>query len=236
MYINKISKMILIFFIYSLIGWIWESTFKSIRQKKFINRGFLNGPWLPIYGFGALIIITVTFQFRRNNILIFLLGMVTASLFEFLVGYMMEKLFHARYWDYSHLPLNINGYIALPVSILWGFFSLILVNVINVPVIHFVETIPSIFLYFIDVICLILFVLDTVLSTVQALDLKKVLNYNTILLNNIKSIKDSEKIIKEKDLRKAEKVIKRNPGLHSIRHKLNQYEIKNIFTDLKNKK
>lgn len=122
MYINKISKMILIFFIYSFFGWIWESTFKSIRQKKFINRGFLNGPWLPIYGFGALIIITVTFRLQENHILVFLLGMITASIFEFLVGYMMEKMFHARYWDYSHLPFNINGYISLPVSILWGFF------------------------------------------------------------------------------------------------------------------
>lgn len=113
---------------------------------------------------------------------------------------------------------------------------MILINVINVPVVNFVETIPPTSLYFIDVICLILFVLDTVLSTVQALDLKKVLKHNTILLNNIKSFKDLEKIINEKDLRKAEKVIKRNPGLRSIRHKLNQYEIKNIFTDLKNKK
>lgn len=236
MSVNRFAKFVLTFFIYSFIGWIWESTYKSIRQKKFINRGFLNGPWLPIYGFGALMILAVTFPVRQNNGLIFLLGMLSASLFEFLVGAAMEKIFHARYWDYSRLPLNVKGYISLPVSILWGVFSLILVHVIDVPISRLIAAIPPFLLYLMDILFCIFFVLDTIFSIVQALDLKKVLKNKEALMEEKKAVVGFEQIISAKALRKAEKITKRNPNIHSIKHQLNHTEIKNILTDLKNKK
>lgn len=224
MYIHKIYQWVFIFFIYSFFGWIWETSYKSIQKRKFINRGFLNGPWLPIYGFGALIILFVTLPFQENPILVFLFGAIVASIFEFFVGYGMEKLFHARYWDYSHLPLNIQGYIALPISLVWGLFSLILVNIIDVPISRFVAQFSAPQLIVLDIILAILFVIDVVLSVIQALDLK------TILKNIELPIEDRSKI-----LRKAEKILKRNPSLLSHRYELTINEIKSKVNDLKNR-
>lgn len=222
MYIHKIYQWVFIFFIYSFFGWIWETSYKSIQQRKFINRGFLNGPWLPIYGFGALIILFVTLPYQENHVLVFLLGAIFASIFEFIVGYGMEKLFHARYWDYSHLPLNIKGYIALPISLVWGLFSLILVNIIDVPISRFVAQFTASQLIVLDIILTTLFVIDVVLSTIQALDLKTILKKIELPIEN-----------QTKILTKAEKILKRNPNLLSHRHQLSEIEIKNILKELK---
>ncbi|MDO4663467.1 MAG: putative ABC transporter permease [Erysipelotrichaceae bacterium] len=222
MYIHEIYQWVFIFFIYSFFGWIWETSYKSIQQRKFINRGFLNGPWLPIYGFGALIILFVTLPYQENHVLVFLLGAIFASIFEFIVGYGMEKLFHARYWDYSHLPLNIKGYIALPISLVWGLFSLILVNIIDVPISRFVAQFTAPQLIVLDIILAVLFVIDVVLSTIQALDLKTILKKIELPIEN-----------QTKILTKAEKILKRNPNLLSHRHQLSEIEIKNILKELK---
>lgn len=222
MYIHEIYQWVFIFFIYSFFGWIWETSYKSIQQRKFINRGFLNGPWLPIYGFGALIILFVTLPYQENHVLVFLLGAIFASIFEFFVGYGMEKLFHARYWDYSHLPLNIKGYIALPISLVWGLFSLILVNIIDVPISRFVAKFTAPQLIVLDIILAVLFVIDVVLSTIQALDLKTILKKIELPIEN-----------RTKILTKAEKILKRNPNLLSHRHQLSEMEIKKILKDLK---
>lgn len=224
MYIHKVYQWVFIFFIYSFFGWIWETSFKSIQKRKFINRGFLNGPWLPIYGFGALIILFVTLPVQDNFVLVFLLGAIVASIFEFFVGYGMEKLFHARYWDYSHLPFNIKGYIALPISLVWGLFSLILVYIIDVPISRFVAQFSATQLIVLDIILAVLFMVDSVLSIIQALDLKTILKQLELPLED-----------KEKILKKAEKIVKRNPGLLSRHHELTINDIKTLLNDLKNR-
>ena len=224
MYIHKVYQWVFIFFIYSFFGWIWETSFKSIQKRKFINRGFLNGPWLPIYGFGALIILFVTLPVQDNFVLVFLFGAIVASIFEFLVGYGMEKLFHARYWDYSHLPFNIKGYIALPISLVWGLFSLILVYIIDVPISRFVAQFSATQLIVLDIILAVLFMVDSVLSIIQALDLKTILKQLELPLED-----------KEKILKKAEKIVKRNPGLLSRHHELTINDIKTLLNDLKNR-
>lgn len=224
MYIHKVYQWVFIFFIYSFFGWVWETSFKSIQKRKFINRGFLNGPWLPIYGFGALIILFVTLPVQDNFVLVFLLGAIVASIFELFVGYGMEKLFHARYWDYSHLPFNIKGYIALPISLVWGLFSLILVYIIDVPISRFVAQFSATQLIVLDIILAVLFVVDSVLSIIQALDLKTILKQLELPLED-----------KEKILKKAEKIVKRNPGLLSRHHELAINDIKTLLNDLKNR-
>lgn len=223
MSVYRISQWIMIFFIYSFFGWIWESVYKSIRQKKWINRGYLNGPWLPIYGFGALMILFVTLPFKHHQFLIFTLGMIVASAFELIVGCGMERLFHVRYWDYSKMPYNIRGYISLPVSLLWGVFSLILVNIIDLPISHFVSYLPSSSVYLFDFVVGFLFIVDVILSTIQALDLKKVLKYhpNAISIDN-------------QMLKKVEKVLRRNPSLFSKRHQLSKNEIRNMLIKIRN--
>lgn len=121
------------FYIYGALGWVYETTFVSITHHKFINRGFLNGPFIPIYGFGGAGIYLTFYNSKMyflaekvtytHIIVIFVIGMILASILEYAVSYLMEVLFHAKLWDYSDYPLNLNGRISLRSSLLWGFFA-----------------------------------------------------------------------------------------------------------------
>lgn len=121
----------LFFFLYSFLGWIWESTYVSLREKRWVNRGFLNGPLLPIYGSGAVSILLFTLPVAQNPILVFLMGMAGATLLEYVTGSLLESTFHVRYWDYSMYRFNLSGYICLPASLCWGAFSLLMIRVIH---------------------------------------------------------------------------------------------------------
>lgn len=140
MYRYTVSQWILFFFWYCFLGWIWESCYVSIkkavdnRKWKWVNRGFLNGPALPIYGFAAISILIVTINIRGNVGLVFLMGGLAATGMELVTGSTMEKLFHVKYWDYSNIPLNYKGHICFFVSLFWGVLSIFLVEVIHVPV------------------------------------------------------------------------------------------------------
>ena len=125
---------LLFFYIYGFLGWIWESAYASVGQKRFVNRGFLHGPLIPIYGFGALGVLFNTMDAHGNIPLVFLFGMVGATCLEYATGWGMEKIFHVKYWDYSNFPLNLNGYICLYASLGWGAFSVLLVRFIHPPI------------------------------------------------------------------------------------------------------
>ena len=107
------AEWILLFTIYSLLGWVCESTYCSILAKKLINRGFLNGPFCPIYGVGALLIVKLLSPFSHNLVILFFASLLLTSLLEYLTGFAMEKLFHAKWWDYSHRRFNIQGRVCL---------------------------------------------------------------------------------------------------------------------------
>ena len=111
-FLKTVETYFLWLMIYSIIGWIYESTLCSITNKKLINRGFLNGPYCPIYGSGAILVILILGRIKNPVLLFFLGALVTCSL-EYLTSYVMEKLFHARWWDYSQRKFNINGRVCL---------------------------------------------------------------------------------------------------------------------------
>ena len=136
------SQWLLFFFIYCFWGWVWESCYVSVRKREWINRGFLYGPILPIYGFGAIIILWLTLPVQYSLILIFLFGMIGATLLEYATGFVMERLFHVRYWDYSNCRFNVNGYICLFATLGWGVFSILLVKVLHPPIERIVLQIP----------------------------------------------------------------------------------------------
>lgn len=121
----------LVFFLCSFAGWCWEVSLYLVRKKRFVNRGFLTGPLLPIYGFGALGILAACIPFKDNVFLVALVGMVFASVLEYVTGTAMEALFHVRYWDYSHRPFNLNGHICLMSAATWAFFSVVIVCVVQ---------------------------------------------------------------------------------------------------------
>ena len=175
MHTYHLTQWLLFFFIYSFIGWIWESCYVSARKRQWVNRGFLHGPMLPIYGSGALVILISTIGVRENPWLIFLFGMLAATVLEYITGAAMEKLFHVRYWDYSRQKLNLNGYICASSSLCWGAFSVLLVRVIHVPVERAVLDIPLVITDGAALVLTVIMSVDLTQSFNEAMDLKRVL-------------------------------------------------------------
>ena len=170
-----LHQWILFFFFYCFCGWVWESCYVSLCQRRWVNRGFLQGPLLPIYGSGAIIILFVTLPVAGNLGLVWLLGMLAATALEYVTGDVMERLFKVRYWDYSKQKFNLNGHICLSSSIAWGFFSILLVRFIHPPIARLLADVPS---WLVDPLALALtiaFTVDVVQSVQAALDLKDVL-------------------------------------------------------------
>ena len=191
------SQWILLFFLYSTAGWLWECFYVSVRTRRLVNRGFLHGPWLPIYGSGALLVLFLTLPVRENPALVFFLGMSGATLLEYGTGAFMEHLFQVRYWDYSREPLNINGYICLPVSLAWGSFSLGLIYVLHPPAERFVLQIPLLVSDGISLCLSVLFTVDVTRSVQTALDLRAVMENLTSSNQRIAGIQEHLKLLTE---------------------------------------
>lgn len=124
MYSYLLQQWLLFFFIYCFLGWCWESAYVSVRKRQWVNRGFLKGPFLPIYGSGALAVLVSTLPVRECPALVYIFGLIGATLLELVTGICMENLFHVRYWDYSNQKFHYKGHICLSSSVAWGFFPL----------------------------------------------------------------------------------------------------------------
>ena len=175
MHVYTTGQWVLLFFFYCFCGWVWESCYVSLCQRRWVNRGFLHGPLLPIYGTGAILILFVTLPVEDNLWLVWLFGMVAATALEYVVGAAMEKIFKVRYWDYSKQRFNLNGHICLSSSIVWGFFSILLVRFLHPPVGRLLADIPA---WCVDPLALVLtaaFTVDVVRSVQAALDLREML-------------------------------------------------------------
>ena len=142
MYSYDLSQWILFFFLYSFLGWIWESCYVSVRQHRWVNRGFMHGPMLPLYGSGAMVVLVATIPVRDNLWLVFIMGMIGATTLEYITGVTMERMFHVRYWDYRNMKFNVKGYICPLATLCWGGFSILMVKVIHVPIEDLVLKIP----------------------------------------------------------------------------------------------
>ena len=130
------------FILYAFLGWVCEDLYCGIPKKKFINRGFFYGPYCPIYGVGALLVLYPLLFVKQYPILVFLLGMVITSVLEYVTSWAMEVLFKTRWWDYSSRFMNINGRVCLLNSTLFGLMSIVVVYVIHPIVQNFVYDIP----------------------------------------------------------------------------------------------
>lgn len=120
-----------IFLIYAFLGWCSEVAFAAVNKGKFVNRGFLNGPVCPIYGFGMLIVVTALWGLKGNLILLFLGSATLTTALEFVTGFVLEKFFHDKWWDYSDMPFNIKGYICLKFTVLWGLAAAFIVGAVH---------------------------------------------------------------------------------------------------------
>ena len=131
-----------IFFIYAFLGWCTEVSYAALVTGKFVNRGFLNGPVCPVYGFGVVIVLTCLTPLANNLPLLFLGSVVLTSALEWLTGVVLEKLFQQRWWDYSDQPFNLSGYICLRFSIAWGFACVFVVRLLHPTVLALIHLIP----------------------------------------------------------------------------------------------
>ncbi len=174
-YQYSVSEWMLFFYVYCLIGWCIESTFVSVRKRKFVNRGFMRGPFLPLYGSGAVMILFVTIPFRDNVIAMFFAGALAASILEYATGTVMEAIFKVRYWDYSKNKFNLNGHICLSTSIAWGALTLVLVDLIHTPIERLILAIPEMIQNILVTVLTIGVTADFALSFKAALDLKDIL-------------------------------------------------------------
>lgn len=131
-----------IFFIYAFLGWCTEVSYATLVTGKFVNRGFLNGPWCPVYGFGVVIVLGCLTPLSDNLPVLFAGSVVLTSILEWLTGFVLERLFHQRWWDYSDEPFNLSGYICLRFSIAWGFACVFVVKLLHPTVLLFIRLIP----------------------------------------------------------------------------------------------
>lgn len=179
----QIENYILLFFLYSFAGWFVELTREYIRSKKVVNRGFLVGPYCPIYGCGAILITFLLQKYSDDALVTFVFSTVICGILEYLTSYIMEKIFKARWWDYSDRKFNINGRICLENLVWFGLGGTIVVNYINPLLLDCFKVIPELLLHIILGIIMTGFLVDIIVSLriiFNLKEMKKELRDNTI--------------------------------------------------------
>ncbi|MBM6686496.1 hypothetical protein H9X90_14025 [Faecalicatena contorta] len=139
----QIYRLLLYFFLYSFLGWCTEVAYATVKERRFVNRGFLGGPWCPIYGVGVSAVVTLLDGFQDSLLLLYLSSFVLVTLIEGMTGFIMDKIFHHKWWDYTGLPFNIGGYVCLPFSIAWGAACLVIVKGVHPLVERLVGLLPE---------------------------------------------------------------------------------------------
>ena len=155
-------------FLYSVAGWAYESILCSVTGKRWVNRGFLNGPYCPVYGFGALISILVLDP-DKNIFILFYLGAVTACSLEYFTSWLMERLFQARWWDYSGHRFHLNGRISLAGALIFGAFSVLLVRLVHPEVARLTETLPDTAVFSAALAILFIAAIDCAITVIHVL-------------------------------------------------------------------
>lgn len=175
MYSYSIVQWVFFFYFYCFFGWCFESAYVSLKCRKPVNRGFMRGPFLPLYGSGAIMMLVVSIPFQDNLFLVYIAGCIGATVLEYVTGVTMEALFKVRYWDYSKNRFNFQGHICLGTSLAWGALTILMTEVLHKPVEQLVLRIPSQILTVVTMVLTAVIFADFALSFKAALDLRDVL-------------------------------------------------------------
>ena len=157
---NGVYSVVLMFFIYAFLGWCTEVAFAACKNGRFVNRGFLNGPICPIYGFGLIGVVLMLKPMQGNLLLLYIGSFMLTSLIELITGFLLEKLFHAKWWDYSKMPLNIGGYVCLLFSLIWGAACLGIVEWVHPLISSLVNHLPNVLIIILDSVFVLTLFLD----------------------------------------------------------------------------
>ena len=219
--LNQIEIYFLLFMSYAFLGWCMEVTCKLVQFKKFINRGFLIGPYCPIYGWGALAISILLKKYTYDVFVLFVMSVLICSIIEYFTSYFMEKKFHARWWDYSNKKFNINGRICLETLVPFGLLGVMIMYVTNPILLNAYQSIPTTVLHIISIILFVVFIIDNIVSSNII---------STVNIEGSKLVKDNTQEITEK----VKQILREKSWLH--RRLMDAYpNLKDIKVKIKNK-
>lgn len=226
-------KLMFYFFIYAFIGWCCEVAYAGVELGKFVNRGFLNGPLCPIYGFGAVIVVVCLTPFKENLFFLFVSSVILTSLLELLAGFILEKLFKTRWWDYSDTPFNIGGYICLKFSLLWGLACVFVMQIVHPAVNSLISIIPSLAGNILLAVFSAIFLTDMILTFVTAAKLtirikrlqhigdairKSSDNIGGVISKEAIELKEKYKLLSSKNKLLEKRLLKAFPNMKSIKY------------------
>lgn len=229
---TTLIKYTLLFFFYSASGWLLESLYCSIGEKKLINRGFLTGPMCPIYGVSAIVLTVLIYNpFKDNPLLVFLLGIIFCDIVEFITSLIMEKLFAARWWDYTYEFMNINGRICLKHSLYWGVISVVFVRVIHPAVDKLYNKIDGDYLIWIFAVIMVIFIIDLINAVVKAMDIRKLqIKLNNTITAVSSHFSGAKETVEEKYAVLKDMIEKQSDKIVDFRYQIedlyNQFEIR----------
>lgn len=213
-----VFKLFLFYMFYSFLGWIVEVIDLYIVEGKFVNRGFLIGPYCPIYGKSVLLISWLLKRYENNIILLFVMSMIICTIVEYLGSYLLEKFFKTRWWDYSHKKFNINGRVCLENTLLFGIGSVIVMFVINPFINNLINLLPNYLLITISIIIFLIYLTDNILSLVIILHFSK--SFNNLRMDNTENVTElvKKELIKQ-NKKLYNRLIKSFPKLKIIKRK-----------------
>lgn len=167
-------KCFILFIIYSILGWSLEVLLSLYEHKRFINRGFLIGPYCPIYGAGSILLTLLLTNYENNIIILFILSMVICGILEYFVSFILEKIFKLRWWDYTNMKFNINGRICLETLVIFGIFGVLLIKITNPFLLNILNQFNSNFLVIIAIILMSIFIVDIIISSNIVFNIKTI--------------------------------------------------------------
>ena len=168
----KIVVIYILFWLYSFLGWLMETTLVSLQSKKFINRGFFMGPYCPIYGTGGVLLLVLS-PYKDSPFLVFILSIVICSIIEYLTSYILEMIYKVRWWDYSNRMFNLNGRVCLFNSICFGLLGMLMVSYLNPVFLNLITSLSDTILTIIALIILIITLIDMSITFSIMFDIRK---------------------------------------------------------------
>ena len=243
----KLFEILVYFIVYSFLGWAMESIVRSISEKKIINTGFLKGPVCPIYGIGAIIMLLFLERFQDRPILLFFIAITLLTIWEYLVGVMLEKMFHTKYWDYSDQKFNFQGRVCLVNSICWGILGVLFVKYIHPFINGIIYKLDVKLLYYIVSIATIVLLVDFITTIIRVKNIKvtleKVEELNKEIKEKLKEIrrltkdieKNAEKLKTTKNIQELVNQLKRKRNKMILRLYKNVYRLKKAFPAINTK-
>ncbi|SCP95096.1 putative ABC transporter permease [Anaerobium acetethylicum] len=212
------------FFIYSFFGWVFESSYVSLRHKKLINRGFVTGPFCTIYGCGAVSVYVLLHPFAGNIVFLFLGGCIVATVLEYLTAVVMETMFHTSWWDYSNQTIQFQGRICLTSTLTWGGFTVLLFTVLHPAVEAIVSSYSMESGKFMVSVVVIIFSVDFLNATLNAVGLDKRLKKMNQLIDELYNFLQPTKLFdtKEEFLSKLNSYKKNDVNRGDFRSKLEE--------------